>query len=155
MEAQDKILFKNHLKHFCRNTIEQRIAAAKEMIQNAREAANSEEKSSAGDKYETGRAMGHLQQDMHARQLAGYIKEMAGLHAINSSLLYDCVTPGAFIETTIALFFVAAGLGKQVMEGKTIFFLSPRTPLAIALLDKKIGDSFYFNGERGVITNLF
>ncbi|HMC85967.1 MAG TPA: hypothetical protein VKI61_10590 [Chitinophagaceae bacterium] len=69
MTAADKILFKNNLKQFCQLTIEQRIAAAKEIIQNVQEAANNEEKSSAGDKYETGRAMGHLQKDMHSRQL--------------------------------------------------------------------------------------
>ena len=69
MTAADKILFKNNLKQFCQHTIEQRIAAAKEIIQNVQEAANNEEKSSAGDKYETGRAMGHLQKDMHSRQL--------------------------------------------------------------------------------------
>jgi hypothetical protein len=40
------------------------------MMESAQQSANSEEKSSAGDKYETSRAMGHLEKDMHARQLA-------------------------------------------------------------------------------------
>lgn len=48
--------------------IEERITITKLAIANAQEAANSQDKSSAGDKYETGRAMGHLEKDMYARQ---------------------------------------------------------------------------------------
>ena len=44
--------------------IKQRIAAATLAIENAQSAANAEEKSSAGDKYETSRAMSHLEKDM-------------------------------------------------------------------------------------------
>lgn len=39
-------------------------------MEGAQEAANSESKSSAGDKYETGRAMAQLERDRHAQLLA-------------------------------------------------------------------------------------
>lgn len=155
METRDKIAFKSNLKEFCRHTIEQRIAAAREMIQHAQEAANSEEKSSAGDKYETGRAMGHLQKDMHARQLTGYIKELSDLHAVNTGMVYTFACAGAFIETNIALFFIAAGLGKQTAEGKFIFFLSPHAPLAGIMQNKTSGDSFHFNSSAAIITDVW
>ncbi len=67
-------------------------------MEDAQQAANGEEKSSAGDKYETSRAMGHLQKDMHARQLAEQAKELAALHAVNVDLLYDTMATGAVIE---------------------------------------------------------
>jgi hypothetical protein len=155
MTAADKILFKNNLKQFCQHTIEQRIAAAKEIIQNVQEAANNEEKSSAGDKYETGRAMGHLQKDMHSRQLNEYLKELADLHSVNAGIIYQKAKPGAFIETSAALFFIAAGLGKQATAGKTILFLSPHAPLALVLQNKEQGESFVFNRNTVVITDLF
>jgi hypothetical protein len=155
MMAQEKILFKNRLKQLCESIIEQRISAAKKIIQNIQEAANNEEKSSAGDKYETGRAMGHLQKDMHSRQLNEYLKELAGLHSIVSSLLYETPCAGAFIETNDASFFIAAGLGKQMAEGKNIFFLSPYAPLAAALQNKKAGDSFLFNGKNIMIKDVY
>ncbi len=53
----------------------------------AQEAANSEGKSPAGDKYETGRAMGQLQKEMHGRQLAEYAKEVKALQSIVVDLL--------------------------------------------------------------------
>ncbi|MES1225741.1 MAG: hypothetical protein ABUT20_60245 [Bacteroidota bacterium] len=155
MTETDKISFKNKLKQFCQHSIEERIAAARAIIQTAQEAANNEEKSSAGDKYETGRAMGHLQKDMHARQLTEYIKELSGLHGINTSMVYDAAVPGAFIETHAASFFIVAGLGKQIVRSKTIYFLSPYAPLAGILSNKKKGDSFYFNRENVIITEIY
>jgi hypothetical protein len=155
MMLPDRILFKNNLKQFCQQTIDKRIAAAKGIIQNVQESANNEEKSSAGDKYETGRAMGHLQKDMHTRQLTEYVKELAGLHNVNTGVIYHSACAGAFIETDAALFFIAAGLGKQVIEDKIIFFLSPHAPLAGNLQNKKKGDSFVFGKSTLVITVVY
>ena len=150
-----KIAFKNNLKQFCINIIEQRIATAKNAINDAQEAANSEEKSSAGDKYETGRAMGHLQKDMHARQLAEYLKELRDLKKIETDSICVVAGAGAFIETDQNSFFIVAGLGKQIIDGKTILFLSPNAPLAINLRGKKQGDDFMFNGTAIIIREVF
>ncbi len=155
MDTAEKILFKNHLKQFCQQSIGERISAVKDAMKNAQEAANSEEKSSVGDKYETGRAMGHLQKDMHAGQLAGYMKEQAGLHAVNTGVIYNHVTAGAFVQAGTKAFFIAAGLGKQTIEGQAIFFISPYAPLAVMLQNKISGDSFSFNREQLFITSVF
>ena len=155
MNEQEQILFKDQLKQYCRSLIEQRITAAKTAIANAQQAANGEEKSSAGDKYETGRAMGHLEKDMYACQLAENIKELAALDAVNSHLIYDHVTSGAFVQCGEVSFFIAAGLGKQILNGKTIFFLSPHAPLAKTLQEKKTGNNLFFNGKDIAITGVF
>jgi hypothetical protein len=70
-------------------------------------------------------------------------------------VIYDSVTAGAFIETDIASFFIAAGLGRQTVEGQTFYFLSPHAPLAGALLHKKKGDSFPFNKNDIAITDIY
>ncbi|MEO5594337.1 MAG: hypothetical protein ABIR15_14970 [Chitinophagaceae bacterium] len=155
MTTAEKLSFKNSLKQFCQQHIEQRVAAAKEAIKNAQDSANNEEKSSAGDKYETGRAMGHLQKDMHARQLSEYIKEISELHAVNTGIIYNQAIAGAFIETDQSSFFIAAGLGKQIIKDRQILFLSPHAPLATILQNKKQGDSFVFNGAMTIIKNVF
>ena len=155
MDNASKLIFKNKLREFCDGLIRQRIDAAKTMMGNAQQAANSEEKSSAGDKYETSRAMGHLEKDMHARQLAEHLKELASFQAVNCNLLYEKVTAGSFIDTGIISFFIAAGLGKQNFENKSIYFLSPLSPLAKSLMDKKENDEFVFNKETLTIRALF
>jgi hypothetical protein len=74
--------------------------------------------------------MGHLQKDMHSRQLAESIKELAALHAVDIGVLYPHGMAGAYVRAEGVDLFIIAGLGKQVVEGRLIFFLSPQAPLA-------------------------
>ena len=145
MDDKEKILYKDRLKQFGLSLIGQRIDAARTAMDQAQDAANSEEKSSAGDKYETGRAMGHLQKEMYSRQLAAYSQELAALHAIQTGKLYDIIAAGAFVDCGEMAFFIAAGLGKLEIEGREIFYLSPQAPLARSLAQLKAGTSFNFN----------
>ncbi|QHS60171.1 GreA/GreB family elongation factor [Chitinophaga agri] len=148
MTGQEMIAFKNRLKQAGELLIKQRIAMTKAAIDNAQEAANNEGKSSAGDKYETGRAMGHLEKDMYARQQAENLKELDQLQKINTATIYIDAQPGALVRCAEYSFFIAAGLGKQLLEHRTVFFLSPYAPLAKVLLHKKAGERFLFNKKE-------
>jgi transcription elongation GreA/GreB family factor len=121
------------------------MATAQQAMDLAQESANTEEKSSAGDKYETGRAMGHLQKDMHARQLAESVKELAALHA----------APGTVVEAEQTTFFIGAGLGRQTVEGKEVFFLSPQAPLARVLLGKNVGETIALQKATMVVRDIY
>jgi hypothetical protein len=151
----EKIAFKNRLKQAAQQIIEQRIVAAKTLIKEAQEAANSEEKSSAGDKYETARAMSQLEKEMHSKQLAQQLKELAMLHVVKTDSIYSAVTAGACIDCREVFLFIAAGLGKQTIDGKLIIYLSPQAPLANQLHHKKAGDHFVFNGKEIVIETIY
>ena len=155
MDSAEKIAFKQRLKRWALDGIGQRITASREAIDQAQQAANQEEKSSAGDKYETGRAMGHLQKDMHARQLAESMKELAALHSVQTDILYPAAGPGAFVQAEGIAFFIAAGLGRQQQEGQTILFLSPQAPLAKVLQNKKPSDDISFQGTNVRILEIF
>lgn len=155
MTEPEKIAFKNKLKLAAQQMIEQRIAVAKTLIHNAQEAANSEEKSSAGDKYETARAMSQLEKEMHSRQLAQQNQELALLNVVKTDVIFTTVTTGACIECAEMILFIAAGLGKQTVEGKPIIFLSPQAPLAKQLQHKKAGEHFVFNGKEIAIAAIY
>jgi transcription elongation GreA/GreB family factor len=155
MNQQEKIAFKNKLKQFCHHRINERIAGAKAAIENAQEAANSEHKSSAGDKYETGRAMGHLERDMHTKQVSENLKELSTLHAVNTNAIYNAVAVGALVQCANISFFIAVGLGKQVIDSETIVFLSPNAPLAKLLMHKKAGEHFLFNKANIPIKEIY
>ena len=146
-----KLAFKTRLKQFCEQAVERRIVIARNAMDSAQDAANGEEKSSAGDKYETSRAMNHLQKDMHARQLAAHLQELSAIQSVPTNILYDKVTTGAVIESTGMLFFIAAGLGKQDIDGTDVFFISPQSPLAKAWADKRKGDVIVFKNEMAII----
>lgn len=152
MTRQEMIAFKTGLKKAGELLLTERIARA---VDNAQEAANSEDKSSAGDKYETGRAMGHLEKDMYARQLAENIRELDKLQKVNTDIIYATAQTGALARCQQCSFFIATGLGKQVIDDQTIFFLSPDAPLAKLLLHKKAEDTFLFNKMDMVILEIY
>jgi hypothetical protein len=155
MTNPEKIAFKNKLKNLGLDMLQRRIARAQESMDQAQQAANNEEKSSAGDKYETGRAMGQLQKEMHGRQLAEYAKEVKALQSIVTDSLCDSAGPGAYVQASGVAFFVSAGLGRQEVEGLTILFVSPVAPLALSLQNKKPGDSILFNGASMVVEDVY
>jgi len=155
MDQTEKLALKASLKQFGLDLIHRRIEVARQAANQAQESANQEEKSSAGDKYETGRAMGHLQREMYARQQAEYEREHTALLQIRTETLYTSAVPGAFIQCSDIAFFIAAGLGKQTVDGNTILFLSPAAPLAKILQNKKAGDTFLFTGRTLTIEDIF
>ena len=151
MTTEEKLLHKSRLKQFCEQVIEQRVTATRTAMNNAQSAANNEEKSSAGDKYETSRAMNHLEKDMHARQLMAHLQELSFLRAVNTNTIYKTVTPGAVIQCEKLSFFIAAGLGKQLIDNIPVVFLSPQSPLSKTMSGKKTGDTIDFNGPVKII----
>lgn len=166
MDSTQKLALKASLKQFGLQLISQRIEAARRQVDQAQESANNEEKSSAGDKYETGRAMGHLQKDMFARQQAEHARDHAALRQIRTDTLCASAIPGAFIRIgaspvtgthphPVSGIFIAAGLGRQSIDGQTFLFLSPAAPLALSLKNKKPGDSITFNGQSLLIEDIF
>lgn len=146
-----EIAYKVLLKQYGENIILQRIAIAQQAMNEAQAAANQEGKSSAGDKYETARAMSHLEKDMHARQLLAHQQDLNALRSINVQTTCKAPVAGAFVRSTSASFFIGAGLGKQVIDGETVIFLSPASPLAQQLMKKKPGDEFEFKGKSRII----
>jgi transcription elongation GreA/GreB family factor len=128
----------------CKTLVSQRIQHAEKAMKEAQEGSNSEEKSSAGDKYETARAMGQLARDMNAKQLVQARQELAELNKID---LHESKTvkPGSLVTTNTAIYFIAVGLGPVKMGEFTIIVLSPKSPLALELLGKTLNYSFVFN----------
>ena len=64
MTNSEKIKFKELLKKECGFLLKNRSINSNSAMQDSQESANNQEKSSAGDKYETSRAMGQIDRDM-------------------------------------------------------------------------------------------
>ena len=155
MTDQEKLSLKQTLYKRAIGLIEQHISTAATAMQNAQSAANEEEKSSAGDKYETSRAMSHLEKDMYAKQTEENKKELAFLRTIDCKKLYDSAVAGSLINCDECSFFIAAGLGKLNVEGMTVYFLSANAPLAKLLHKMKAGEAIEFNKKAVVIRSVF
>lgn len=129
----------------CQQYVQQRIDTARQAMEAAQESANSESKSSAGDKYETGRAMAQLERDHHAQLLAQARKMEQELSRLNVVSLYDTVQPGSVVTTSHGSFFISISAGKVTIDGVEYVAVSPASPVAIALAGHKAGDVVVFN----------
>ena len=139
----------------CARLIEERRSAARQAMQAAQEAANGEGKSSAGDKYETARAMAQADRDRAARQLAE-ADELAGqLARIASSppTTGPIARPGHLIHTDKGSFLLGVGLGK-VADNPPLFALSLGVPAAKILIGCKMGDMVALPGGTATVVGL-
>jgi transcription elongation GreA/GreB family factor len=132
----------------CVRHVEERIAVARQAMNAAQEAANSEEKSSAGDKYETGRAMAQIARDQAAQQLAEALKLKSALDQINPLNAFDKVKPGSLIITDRSAFYISVSVGELVVDGQKYFAVSPQSPIGKILLECKVNDVFTFNKQQ-------
>ena len=125
----------------------QRIAAATQAMQVAQESANSETKSSAGDKYETGRAMAQEERNRNAAQLHQAQQLQAELARIDPAAPCDTVRPGALAHTSLGWFYLSISAGRLDVAGAEVFAVSVAAPVALALRGKRAGDEATFNGK--------
>ncbi len=124
-----------------------RIHVAKEAMQQAQQAANTEEKSSAGDKYETGRAMAHLEKEKAAAQLVEANKLKEALHKINPEITTPKTSLGSVIITDKGNYYLAISAGKLHAQNKEFLALSPASPLGAQLINRAAGDKVMFQGR--------
>ena len=145
------IEIKKALYHACTDYIDQRIDSIQQSLLSAREAANDETKSSAGDKYETGRAMMQIEIDNQNGQLAEAQRLFAQLKNINPEKIHDVIQKGSLVKTNLGNYFIAIGAGKIEVEGNDYFAIGMSSPIGQQLLGLKPGDSFEFNGKTFTI----
>jgi len=150
-----KLLFKQRLKSACAEILQQRIITATQAMQQAQESANSDEKSSAGDKHETGRAMGQIDRDMNARQLEEAKRELEIIHGISTESLHQKAGSGSVVVCADFTFFISLGLGTTSIDEKKIVFLSPSAPIAKLISGKMKGETFSMNGKVMEIKDVF
>lgn len=134
------------LQHF-RDQTRQRVNMLQAQADSMQEALQHETKSTAGDKYETGRAMLHLEQEQLAAQLAKLLQQKAALDSLSASgNTGGKARPGSLVETDKGFFFISAPVGKALVEGHTVFAVSPAAPLGKLLLDAAVGDTLTLQG---------
>ena len=133
------------LHALCHAFIEQRIAAARTAMRAAQESSSSETKSSAGDKYETGREMANAERDRNAAHMQQAQQLQAELARISPDLPCDTVRPGALVSTSLGRFYISISAGQ--LPGLDVFAVSPAAPVAVALKGLRAGEEAAFNDK--------
>ncbi|MEM0999609.1 MAG: 3-oxoacyl-ACP synthase [Bacteroidota bacterium] len=131
----------------CCTLVEDRIAAARTAMEEAQAAANENTKSSAGDKYETGRAMMQIERDKAAAQLAQSAQLKQALDGIDPAQVHSRVGLGSLVETPQGIFFLSAAIGKVELAEQTYWAISPVSPVGKLMKGKLAGETVTFNGR--------
>ncbi len=140
----------------CREIVAGKLTALKDAMQDLAASAANETKSTAGDKYETARAMLHIEQDRVRKQIAVLSAQQTVLDAIDPDVPLQRVALGSFVETARATYFLSIALGKLHVEGQDLVALSLQSPLGAALKGLQAGDKFVMNdGIEAVIKAVY
>ncbi len=154
-KKEDKINFKKKLKEFCISLLNEKIEEAMKSMERAQEAANGEEKSSMGDKYEITKVMGQIDSDRAGLQLFEGKKQLSQLKMVNVEAIYHDAQPGAFIICNEANYFIATSIGRKEIDGEKVNIISTGAPVALQLIGKKKNSKISFNGKEIKILEIF
>lgn len=146
---------KVELYNKCEAFVNKRLQNVEEVISSNQKALQTETKSSAGDKHETGRAMLQLEMEKAGQQLAGITQMKEILAKINVSKTSEIGHLGSIILTEKANYFLSISAGQLTVDNKNYFAVSVSSPIGRMLLGKKVNEEIIFNGNKIKITQIY
>lgn len=139
---------KHKIKEHYRNLLLEKREQLRLRLESLEESLLQETKSTAGDKYETGRAMVHIEQGQVQQQYHALNRDLAELESLDTGKGGAKVAQGSLVGTGDAWFYLSVALGKAIVEGNTVYALSPRSPLGQKLMGSTTGDTILMNGKK-------
>lgn len=139
---------KQQLYIYCQQWVDNKIALAQSEIDAAQASANEETRSSAGDKYETARAMAQLEIEKSTSQLseAGKLKRL--LSEFSAETETTKAQLGSLVQTDIGWFYISLSAGKVILDDVAYICLSPVSPLGAKMVNLEPGEKFSFNNQN-------
>jgi transcription elongation GreA/GreB family factor len=131
---------KTELIAACEQLLDQRLQRIDAAMSLSREAAEGETKSSAGDKFETTRAMMHAELERLSAQRNDVLLLKKGLYTAAQAVFGNVIVFGSVVKTNVATYFLAAAIGKITLGQQEVFVLSTASPLGQLLLGKSAGE---------------
>jgi hypothetical protein len=146
---------KEEILAHARQEVDKAIEVTRASLASVEGSLANETKSSAGDKFETGRAMLHMEIQKLNQQLTVAAERQQAIHRIIRKSATELISEGSLVATNRGLYLVGLSLGKVRLEGRVVFCTSLESPIGAALMGKQIGEMFTFNEldfvVRGVV----
>lgn len=146
------VKLKQKLYEHCVEIISTKLNTINALMNDAQESANSETKSTAGDKHDTARAMAHLETEKNASQLAEINKLKKVLPYLENHKAGKTIDLGSLVITDSGNYYISISLGKVEIENMSFFAISAMTPIGKLLIGKKVGEAVDFNGKKITIS---
>ena len=130
------------------------IVQAKKDYELAKESRDSDTKSSAGDKFETGREMMQREMDKISASIDQSKSQLNFLSKINLHRPYSNVDVGCLMKTDHGIYYISIGLGKIEINAESIYAISLDSPIGQLFKGKRVGDILEFRGKTLKINHL-
>lgn len=139
---------KRELYNYCQDYIKDKLKTIEDTIKSSQNALESETKSSAGDKHETGRAMLQLEMEKAGQQLKVVSEMKLKLDRLDIDFVSKNIRLGSVVMTSQANYFIAISAGVIEID-KTVFFaISSDSPIGKLLLGKEMNDIIVFREQK-------
>ncbi|MBT8239170.1 MAG: 3-oxoacyl-ACP synthase [Croceitalea sp.] len=145
---------KSKVFEFCESFIAQRIRGIQSQIKEVSQALASENKSTAGDKHETGRAMLQLEREKLGQQLFEAEKMVELFRRVDRDTNSQTAVLGSLVITNLANYYLAISAGKYTTPETEVYCISTFTPIGKLVLGKSSGDTFTFNNKTHKILHV-
>jgi hypothetical protein len=151
---KSKLEVKKLVYNYCFEFIESRLKTIEKAIFELQQSLDSETKSSAGDKHETGRAMLQIELEKAGKQLFEIQKIKDILKKTDITKSSEIICLGSLVFTTKSNYFIAISAGNICIDGQQFHTISLDTPIGKLLSAKRIGDKVFFKDEKIIIENV-
>lgn len=118
-------------------------------------ALESENKSSAGDKHETGRAMVQLEREKLGEQIKEIEKKLTLLQSLKNHKKTTRVSLGSVIKTDHLNYYIAISCPTLTIDQEKYYCISALSPIGKLLLGKKVNETIQFNHTTSAIIEIF
>ncbi len=139
----------------CIEYVDARIGRFNATMKELEEALKPESRSCMGDKYETSRAMLHLEFEKVSGQVEQFNNLRRTASLIEKQPVLKKVGFGSAVKTSGANYFIAIPAGEIKAGGDSFFAVGIHSPVAQQLLGKQVGEDFSINGKTMRITEVF
>lgn len=146
---------KQQVHQYCKQLLEQKLQYQQQVLADLKETGANETKSTAGDKHETALAMVQIEQANMRGQLQQTLQEIAVFEKLQPLVVASFVVHGSLVKTNKGYFYISVGLGKTVVDGITIFIISPNSPLGLKLMGAKPHQNCTINNQMHVVETIW
>lgn len=136
---------KQKLYALCQEHVQRRIQDISQALKEVQQSADEETKSTAGDKYETARAMAQNEMEKLNAQLQENRKLQQVLEQIDPLRGAPVIQLGSAVKTTQGNFYIAVSAGALGQGKEAYYAISPASPIGTRLMGQKVGSEFQFN----------
>ncbi|WP_200975878.1 hypothetical protein [Echinicola sp. 20G] len=128
------------------NQISEKLKLVSDSIRQLKDSSAEDTKSSAGDKYETGREMIRQEMDKAEKMSLEYNSQLEVLSSLRPDESAELIQRGSLVLTDRIPLYISVGFGKVNISGQEVFVISSQAPLARLMMGKTAGKVISLNG---------